>query len=164
MTIGISSVDLPSACVPSAAWLPPHSCTVPRPAPGRGAVRGREVLKKAGAGFLFLNQMSELCHVGCGIWKQKILQTLGLSAATGQGMSTCLITKCIYAYQTSPYIHTPYMVASGQKQTNKQVHQVEIHERAPPVQYTPWHSSSLQTCGSWSFHGKQKTTRRSWNL
>ena len=48
------------------------------------------------------------------------------------------------------------MVASGQKQTNKQVHQVEIHERALPVQYTPWHSSSLQTCGSWSFHGKPK--------
>ena len=90
-------------------------------------------------------------------------RTRGLSAATGQGLSTCLITKCIYANQTSPYIH-PYMVVSGQKQTNKQAHQVEIHERAMPVKYTPWHSSSLQTRGSWSFHGKQKTNRRSWNL
>lgn len=33
-------------------------------------------------------------------------RTRGLSAATGQGMSTCLITKCLNAYQTSPYIHT----------------------------------------------------------
>ena len=109
MTIGILSVDLPSAWCQALygfqRLLPPASS---------GAVRGRGVLKKAGAGILFLNQMSELCHVGCGstswlgriIWKQKILQTRGLSAATGQGMSTCLITKCIYAYQTSPYIHT----------------------------------------------------------
>ena len=110
----------------------------------------------ASAGFLFLAQISKMSHVGRGsrlrriIRKQKSSQTLGLEdfllLPEKVWVHVQLLSLCTHIKHHHISIHGRFRPET----TNKQVHQVEIHERAMPVQYTPWHSSSLQICGSWS--------------